>query len=222
MRPPKLPAIRASFRTHHVVTLGERDFKRRSARAGLGWSTQRQFDNAAKQASPFARKLFDLRLRRLYLSADRGQLTPRAVTGCRSQWRASEHKYDNLRIRIAKILLSHQWIWSSDGGDHAPPRCIFQLAAPHARVRLRASDLVSLGGHHVVTTTITIDARANVEKNFRSFINSLYGERGGNRTHDPLIKSKTPAPQQRARTGQLLGSAGHRPIATSLNTCNSI
>jgi hypothetical protein len=151
MRPPKLPAIRASFRTHHVVTLGERDFKRRSTRAGLGWSTQRQFDNAAKQASPFARKLFDLRLRRLYLSADRGQLTPRAVTGCRSQWRASEHKYDNLRIRIAKILLSHQWIWSSDGGDHAPPRCIFQLAAPHARVRLRASDLVSLGGHHVVT-----------------------------------------------------------------------
>jgi hypothetical protein len=62
---------------HQVVTLGERDFNRRSTRARLGWSTQSQFDNAAKQASPFARKLFDLRLRHLYLRADFGQLTRR-------------------------------------------------------------------------------------------------------------------------------------------------
>jgi hypothetical protein len=33
------------------------------------------------------------------------------------------------------------------------------------------------------------------------------GERGGNRTYDPLIKSKTPEPQQHARSGQLSGSA---------------
>jgi hypothetical protein len=42
----------------------------------------------------------------------------------------------------------------------------------------------------VAATITTIDSSALVAKDYVTYINYLIGERGGNRTHDPLIKSQ--------------------------------